>query len=158
MEVRKGSVYVRSKLWQAKRKGPGEKNKKKRVVSRFPAFTPRQLNKQESGRVFSSSSSRFPGDASPVRFPLFTLAGSNGSPRRGAWSEAAPPRSRPLGPLRPTSLARREAAAAAVTCPGSRQVRPLLRRGDSQMVRQEDLPPRPHSPALRGSGRLLASP
>lgn len=71
LEVRKGSVYVRSKLWQAKRKGPGEKNKKKRVVSRFPAFTAGQLNKQESGRVFSSSSSRFPGDASPARSPPF---------------------------------------------------------------------------------------
>ena len=42
--------------------------------------------------------------------PLFTPTGSNGSPRRGVASEAIPP----LGSLRPTFPARREAVAVAV--------------------------------------------
>ncbi|ELK06318.1 hypothetical protein PAL_GLEAN10023936 [Pteropus alecto] len=84
------------------------------------------------------------------------MAGPTSEPGR---KPPRPPRlSLPRGPLRPTSLARWEAVAAAVTCPGSRQVRPLLRRSDSQMVRQEELRPRPLRPSRRGSRRLLASP
>lgn len=48
--------------------------------------------------------------------------------------------------------------ASAVTCAGGRQARRLLRRGDSQMVRQGELPPRPLRPAPRAPRRLPASP
>lgn len=90
------------------------------------------------------------------------------SPRRGPMAAPAaepgrkpprPPRcSRPRGPLRPSSPSLLEVAAAAVTCSGSRQVKPLLRRSDSQMVRQEEPQLRPQRPAPRSLRRLLASP
>lgn len=97
-------------------------------------------------------------EASP--FPSFSPPPGPTAAPPPSRSEAAPPprRSRPRGPLRSSSPARREAVAAAVTCPDSRQARPLLRRGDSQMVRQQELPPRPQCPAPRGLRRLLASP
>lgn len=128
-------------------------NEKQQVVFRV-------LAQQESGRVFFFLFP--PPETRAQSFPLiFTPAGSDSwphPPRSQVGSRPAPSLPLSRGSLCPTSPAQREAVAAAVTCPGSRQVRPLLRRSDSQMVRQEELQPRPLSPSRRGSRRLLASP
>lgn len=100
-----------------------------------------------------------PGDASPGCSPQ-----CHPDPPR---ARSAPPRPAPRRPARlapgppPTPSSQSPpsgAGPAAVTCAGSRQARPLLRRGDSQMVRQEELPPRPLRPAPRAPRWLPASP
>lgn len=152
MEVRKGSLCVRPKLGLEKRKGPGEKKRSRLPTSSVLGRAVKRSRK--AGVCFLlpfPASQETRAQALPL---LFTPTGSNGSPRRGVVSKDIPP----LGSLRPTFPARREAVAVAVTWPACRQVRPLLRRGDSQMVRQEELPPRPHRPAPRGLRRLLVSP
>lgn len=136
--------------------------KKTETASRLPSSSVHsgavKRSREEGG--FSPSSSRLP-ICEPSPFPSFSLQpGPTRRPHLGAGSEAAPPPARlpPRGPLRPKSPARRGAATMAVTCPGSRQVRPLLRRSDSQMVRQEEPQQRLLRPSPKGLRRLLASP
>jgi hypothetical protein len=131
----------------AEKKRKKERKKNPRVGSTDVAFTLGPLN-AAGKRACPFTSSRLPKDASPVLSPHFHPRRSNGCPppSRVGSRPVPPPHSRPPGPLRPTCPARREAVAAAVTCAGSRQVRPLLRRSDSQMVRQKELQPRPLHP------------
>ncbi|CAO2600317.1 hypothetical protein LEMLEM_LOCUS10240 [Lemmus lemmus] len=95
-----------------------------------------------------------PGDASPGLSPQCHPGPAPPAPRipPGAAGPRVP--ANPHLPLpRPAG-----GGAAAVTCAGGRQARRLLRRGDSQMVRQGELPPRPLRPAPRAPRRLPASP